>query len=59
MCSEALGCHSVRNDTRNPIRRLDEALKPLTDPAPLAMVMRFDDSVAVLNLRVRARTEHF
>jgi small conductance mechanosensitive channel len=49
----------VRNDTRNPIRRLDEAIKPLTDPAPLAMVMRFDDSVAVLNLRVRARTEHF
>lgn len=31
----------------------------LADPAPLAMVMRFDDSVAVLNLRVWSRTEHF
>ncbi|MEF2008116.1 hypothetical protein QWY05_11635, partial [Neisseria gonorrhoeae] len=59
VCSGALGCHSVHNDTRNPIRRLGEALKPLTDPAPLAMVMRFDDSIAVLNLRARARTEHF
>ncbi|MCO5397882.1 mechanosensitive ion channel family protein [Ralstonia soli] len=31
----------------------------LADPAPLAMVMRFDDSVAVLNLRVWSKTEHF
>ena len=31
----------------------------LPDPAPMAMVMRFDDSVAVLNLRVWAKTEHF
>lgn len=31
----------------------------LADPPPLAMVMRFDDSVAVLNLRVWAKTEHF
>lgn len=31
----------------------------LAEPAPLAMVMRFDDSVAVLNLRVWSRTEHF
>lgn len=49
------------------IPRALEALKALaaseplvlTDPAPLAMVMRFDDSVAVLNLRVWAKTEHF
>lgn len=49
------------------IPRALEALKTLAanepqvlaDPAPLAMVMRFDDSVAVLNLRVWARTEHF
>ena len=49
------------------IPRALEALKTLaanepmvlTDPAPLAMVMRFDDSVAVLNLRVWAKTEHF
>ena len=31
----------------------------LPDPAPMAMVMRFDDSVAVLNLRVWAKTEDF
>jgi small-conductance mechanosensitive channel len=49
------------------IPRALEALKALaanepmvlTDPAPLAMVMRFDDSVAVLNLRGWAQTEHF
>lgn len=49
------------------IPRALEALKTLAanepmvlaDPPPLAMVMRFDDSVAVLNLRVWARTEHF
>ncbi|WP_296225624.1 mechanosensitive ion channel family protein [Ralstonia sp. UBA689] len=31
----------------------------LPEPAPMAMVMRFDDSVAVLNLRVWAKTEDF
>lgn len=49
------------------IPRALEALKTLAaneplvlpDPAPMAMVMRFDDSVAVLNLRVWAKTETF
>ncbi len=49
------------------IPRAIEALKALAaneplvlpDPAPMAMVMRFDDSVAVLNLRVWAKTEAF
>lgn len=31
----------------------------LSHPAPLAMVMRFDDSVAVLNLCIWASTEPF
>jgi small conductance mechanosensitive channel len=80
--NSALWSNSIRNYTRNPVRRLDlevevslyddidraldtlQALaenEPLAlkDPAPQVMVMRFDDSIAVVNVRVWTRTETF
>jgi small conductance mechanosensitive channel len=77
-----LWASSIRNYTRNPIRRLDlevdismrddvhravatlQALatadpRVLAEPPPQVLVMRFDDSVAVLNIRVWCATAVF
>ncbi|WP_233849997.1 mechanosensitive ion channel family protein [Paraburkholderia sp. HD33-4] len=80
--NSALWSNSIRNYSRNPMRRLDleveisigddvdralEALRGLAaadpralrDPAPQVMVIRFDDSTAVLNIRVWSNTDMF
>ena len=80
--NSALWSNSIRNFSRNPMRRLDleveisigddvdralEALRALAaadpralrDPAPQVMVIRFDDSTAVLNIRVWCNTDMF
>ncbi|MGF6919669.1 mechanosensitive ion channel family protein [Paraburkholderia sp. 40] len=80
--NSALWSNSIRNFSRNPMRRLDleveisigddvdralEALRTLAaadpralrDPAPQVMVIRFDDSTAVLNIRVWSNTDVF
>ncbi|MGF6507599.1 mechanosensitive ion channel family protein [Paraburkholderia sp. 32] len=80
--NSALWSNSIRNFSRNPMRRLDleveisigddvdralEALRTLAaadpralrDPAPQVMVIRFDDSTAVLNIRVWSNTDMF
>ncbi|MCC8402690.1 mechanosensitive ion channel [Paraburkholderia sp. MMS20-SJTN17] len=80
--NSALWSNSIRNFSRNPMRRLDleveisigddvdralEALRALAasdpralpDPAPQVMVIRFDDSTAVLNIRVWSNTDTF
>jgi small-conductance mechanosensitive channel len=80
--NSALWSNSIRNFSRNPMRRLDleveisirddvdraiEALRTLAaadpralrDPAPQVMVIRFDDSTAVLNVRVWSKTDMF
>ena len=80
--NSALWSNSIRNFSRNPMRRLDleveisigddvdralEALRALaaadpralSDPAPQVMVIRFDDSTAVLNIRVWSNTDMF
>ncbi|MFP4894268.1 mechanosensitive ion channel family protein [Paraburkholderia sp. EG304] len=80
--NSTLWSNSIRNFSRNPIRRLDleveisidddvhralDALRnlaaadprALTDPAPQVMVIRFDDSTAVLNIRVWSNTDMF
>lgn len=80
--NSALWSNSIRNFSRNPMRRLDleveisigddvdralDALhtlaaadpRALRDPAPQVMVIRFDDSTAVLNIRVWSNTDMF
>lgn len=80
--NSALWSNSIRNFSRNPIRRLDleveisigddvdralDALRTLAaadpralrDPEPQVMVIRFDDSTAVLNIRVWCNTDMF
>ncbi|MFC0403050.1 mechanosensitive ion channel family protein [Paraburkholderia rhizosphaerae] len=80
--NSALWSNSIRNFSRNPMRRLDleveisigddvdralEVLRTLAaadpralrDPAPQVMVIRFDDSTAVLNIRVWSKTDMF
>ncbi|MEX3636268.1 mechanosensitive ion channel family protein [Paraburkholderia sp. BR14320] len=80
--NSTLWSNSIRNFSRNPIRRLDleveisidddvhralDALRnlaaadprALNDPAPQVMVIRFDDSTAVLNIRVWSNTDMF
>ncbi|MCC8392794.1 mechanosensitive ion channel family protein [Paraburkholderia sp. MMS20-SJTR3] len=80
--NSALWSNSIRNFSRNPMRRLDleveisigddvdraiEVLRTLAaadpralrDPAPQVMVIRFDDSTVVLNIRVWSNTDMF